>query len=116
MGEVKRESIFSKFLRGVKNVLATMIEDQTELEIASTNSEFSHDMSRNAKLQKQKMESELSKTNDSQKNKKLLEAIEYYKYQEEQWKQCANRIEKWIFAGPVHHISNKCPEYEDFGL
>jgi hypothetical protein len=86
----------------VKNVFATFLEDQTELEIASTNAEFAHKMSRQAKLNKQQ-------TKDS-------DAFNYFEHQEKKWLECARAIEEWIFTSASYRMAHKCPEYQDFEL
>ena len=111
----------SKFITVLKHIYSIIIEDQTELQIASENAQFSHEMAQKARLQKDDIDKSLQES--SSKNVKdadfinrLVFAFEYQKTREIQWENCAKEIEKWIFSGATYRVTHACPEYEDFGL
>jgi hypothetical protein len=73
-------------------------------------------MTRNASQQQliiQMRKEEAERAGNFMLANQLATSLEYQKIQEQQWSKCGESIETWIYSGPTHRVTNKCPEYED---
>lgn len=93
-----------------------MIEDQTELEIASENADFCSQMERKARQQQQILMSrqrEAENVGDWRLVNHFATAIEYQKQKEQTWAMAKASIETWVYSGPSNRVRQSCPEVPD---